>query len=385
MREDSQRRKDRNFYPRPPRGGRRLHAPSFRRCYRISIHALREEGDLRRQHQSLPICDFYPRPPRGGRPSAFLRVVQGVEFLSTPSARRATGSAKMQTSRPYFYPRPPRGGRPYAGTPYHLLVDFYPRPPRGGRPAARAKRNGRKFLSTPSARRATCEKILSGESRNFYPRPPRGGRRLHAPSFRRCYRISIHALREEGDLRRQHPVPSHMRFLSTPSARRATVSVSSGRPGCRISIHALREEGDGFLPKCRQADHISIHALREEGDLCRTPYHLFGRFLSTPSARRATGTGSVLAVAVIISIHALREEGDVQQLTADLPNRFLSTPSARRATSAFPPVVQRVEFLSTPSARRATGFLPLQTVDHISIHALREEGDGKGLPPVYAF
>ena len=135
VREDSQRRKDRNFYPRPPRGGRRLHAPSFRRCYRISIHALREEGDLRRQHP----------------------VPSHMRFLSTPSARRATVSVSSGSSR---------------------VSNFYPRPPRGGRRVS--CQNADKptiFLSTPSARRATlCRHSV----------PP-------------VWSISIHALREEGD------------------------------------------------------------------------------------------------------------------------------------------------------------------------------------------
>ena len=33
----------------------------------ISIHALREEGDLLRARKGLYKGDFYPRPPRGGR------------------------------------------------------------------------------------------------------------------------------------------------------------------------------------------------------------------------------------------------------------------------------------------------------------------------------
>ena len=56
-----------------------------------------------------------------------------------------------------------------------------------------------------------------------------------------------------------------------------------------ISIHALREEGDRWSALSAARKTISIHALREEGD------HFFGRlsgvvrkFLSTPSARRAT-------------------------------------------------------------------------------------------------
>ena len=60
------------FYPRPPRGGRR---------------AERGEG--------LYIEDFYPRPPRGGRRSSKNATDAMREFLSTPSARRAT--AKTET------------------------------------------------------------------------------------------------------------------------------------------------------------------------------------------------------------------------------------------------------------------------------------------------
>ena len=55
----------------------------------ISIHALREEGDIGVLKQSLNLGYFYPRPPRGGR---------------------RTGSRPEPRSE-YFYPRPPRGGR----------------------------------------------------------------------------------------------------------------------------------------------------------------------------------------------------------------------------------------------------------------------------------
>ena len=34
--------------------------------------------------------DFYPRPPRGGRPLFYEAKEMTIEFLSTPSARRAT-------------------------------------------------------------------------------------------------------------------------------------------------------------------------------------------------------------------------------------------------------------------------------------------------------
>ena len=56
-----------DFYPRPPRGGRRLAGRAGHCIVAISIHALRGEGDA-----NTPLCccrldDFYPRPPRGGR------------------------------------------------------------------------------------------------------------------------------------------------------------------------------------------------------------------------------------------------------------------------------------------------------------------------------
>ena len=79
-----------------------------------------------------------------------------------------------------------------------------------------------KFLSTPSARRATSPLyLIRQQPYNFYPRPPRGGRRLYGE-----WRIPEFA------------------FLSTPSARRATAELRPRNGQRQISIHALREEGD---------------------------------------------------------------------------------------------------------------------------------------------
>ena len=83
------------------------------------------------------------------------------------------------------------------------------------------------------------------------------------------------------------------KFLSTPSARRATRSVRGLVFFTWISIHALREEGDPPRAYRGEPEHrIPIHALREEGD---HPYYGYFYvnilFLSTPSARRATVQG----------------------------------------------------------------------------------------------
>ena len=238
----------------------------------ISIHALREEGDLCviRHYFSL------------------------LEFLSTPSARRATSPRRQES----------------------LM----------GRISTHAPRES----GYPSGCRLPAEKHY------FYPPPPLGGRRDRCRNAQAGYRISIHALREEGDVPTSRPKRTARVFLSTPSARRATEwwRVQDGLEA--ISIHALREEGDKagasergcalyFYPRpprggrhkildavCR-VDGISIHALREEGDLTLTALLLFlWIFLSTPSARRATTRRTCRAT------------------TAAL---FLSTPSARRATA----------------------------------------------------
>ena len=57
------------------------------------------------------------------------------------------------------------------------------------------------------------------------------------------------------------------KFLSPPSARRATLPSAWLERPARISIPALREEGDYMLRHYfRDSQFISIPALREEGD-----------------------------------------------------------------------------------------------------------------------
>ena len=257
------------FYPRPPRGGRLFEVILMEAGHGISIHALREEGDGR-QH-----------------------VHSDVLSISIHALREEGDSVGPSTSpsATYFYPRPPRGGRLEMGCGKTLTANFYPRPPRGGRPPRNRCRRRVNRISI-HALREEGDLVLLGEQRVFTS-------------------ISIHALREEGD----HP------------PRRS----SRCKP---ISIHALREEGDGSCPAgCRLSVWISIHALREEGDkFAVNCLQLRGRFLSTPSARRATS----------------------EEQAHNILEVFLSTPSARRATRRPLHNMQREKFLSTPSARRAT-------------------------------
>ena len=191
------------FYPRPPRGGRRQAIPSRSPPIKISIHALREEGDLTQRIFPVSSLNFYPRPPRGGRPGRGQVQYNRPEFLSTPSARRATTSASVSiTIRWYFYPRPPRGGRPPIGSPPAFLCrNFYPRPPRGGRRAWDAGGHDRPQISIHALREEgdLWFPAAAAHTDHFYPRPPRGGRPWASSGTSSCWIISIHALREEGD------------------------------------------------------------------------------------------------------------------------------------------------------------------------------------------
>ena len=64
------------------------------------------------------------------------------------------------------------------------------------------------------------------------------------PEQAQRHEISIHALREEGDTGGTECRHKKCPFLSTPSARRATVAQPMLCAAIKISIHALREEGD---------------------------------------------------------------------------------------------------------------------------------------------
>ena len=88
------------FYPRPPRGGR-LGLPAGDRDGEHFYPRPPRGGRLERSVQVCVDADFYPRPPRGGRLSPWDALLLRFEFLSTPSARRAT--AKTETKSLFSY------------------------------------------------------------------------------------------------------------------------------------------------------------------------------------------------------------------------------------------------------------------------------------------
>ena len=115
-----------------------------------------------------------------------------------------------------------------------------------------------------------------------------------------------------------------------------------------------------------------------QGALDREPE----KFLSTPSARRATLRSVRQDVRNDISIHALREEGDLLwEHFENLMGQFLSTPSARRATTAAFSMTTMSRFLSTPSARRATRRSARGWSACINFYPRPPRGGRRGLPP----
>ena len=192
--------------------------------HRISIHALREEGDRRRERRTTRSRDFYPRPPRGGRPAGGPGSFHGRQI--SIHALREEGDAAvndlLQRHNISIHALREEGD-PFRHRSERVKEDFYPRPPRGGRhQTTLTAEMYRKFLSTPSARRATRAR----------------------PSRENRPEISIHALREEGDPFSAVRFWLQKVFLSTPSARRATLAACAALHADAISIHALREEGD---------------------------------------------------------------------------------------------------------------------------------------------
>ena len=179
----------------------------------ISIHALREEGDLlllQRRFHAVKISIHALREEGDNLTAYALEQVEN------------------------FYPRPPRGGR------------------RGGA-------NADKFMRE-----------------NFYPRPPRGGRPFPVSNSESRAFISIHALREEGDHREKGRKRYMGAFLSTPSARRATAKTERKHPAfvsLYTSLHKLQRDAckpnRKITPLLAQTAGIPVRSVPENYVCCR--------------------------------------------------------------------------------------------------------------------
>ena len=195
------------------------------------------------------MCRFLPAPSvrRAIDFSKHKRKGSSI-FLSTPSARRATGRIDYETHRRNIFLSTPSARRatqqPERMGDRHQIsihalreegdqkghterrrqaISIHALREEGDIPESYTELDGSVFLSTPSARRATYHlQPCFRQWGYFYPRPPRGGRLQNGGECCGRVVISIHALREEGDVEVSGSFPPARIFLSTPSARRAT-------------------------------------------------------------------------------------------------------------------------------------------------------------------
>ena len=148
-----------DFYPRPPRGGRHtksryagntvifLSTPSARRATKSLCDFM------------LKTCYFYPRPPRGGRlPCSVGRRLCRIDFYPRPPRGGRHEQTYVYQVLYDFYPRPPRGGRLEVKNKWDNDVEFLSTPSarRATSGCTGRQRHDYRFLSTPSARRATA-------------------------------------------------------------------------------------------------------------------------------------------------------------------------------------------------------------------------------------
>ena len=164
---------------------------------KVSIHALRVEGDGGCRGADRDRPGFNPRPPRGGRRCAGLQL-SGRDACFNPRPRvggdlaasvlvriatrvsihapawGATGRSAPGCVVPLFQSTPPRGGRPRSIADAICSASvFQSTPPRGGRP------------SDASAERAA--------PMAFQSTPPRGGRHTVDQPRIGIVTVSIHA------------------------------------------------------------------------------------------------------------------------------------------------------------------------------------------------
>ena len=191
---------------------------------------------------------FYPRPPRGGRHGSCCGHGRGTEGISIHALREEGDGLTMQEyySKEISIHALREEGDTFTYDDDNIPYNFYPRPPRGGRQTS-------KWSQTKSV--------------NFYPRPPRGGRPSKLPKTYTEYIFLSTPSARRATMVVNEKVADRTIFLSTPSARRATAG--------RLLRNSDRSN---FYPRPpRGGRRSSINSPKKNR-----------RFLSTPSARRAT-------------------------------------------------------------------------------------------------
>jgi len=258
-------------------------------CF-ISIHSLREKGDMEEMLSTDEFDHFNPLPSWEGRHGLSKWLIIAIIFQSTPFVRRETFRLRFHSRYIlYFNPLPSWEGRQLWSCQANTSTLFQSTP--------FVRRETRAFFSLIAVRLFQSTPFVRRETSNLY------GSKVTC-------KISIHSLREKGDT---GPEPNN--------------------PGHYISIHSLREKGDKIkLTVVRAITHFNPLPSWEgrlerillylilcyfnplpswEGRLWlkTTSQHIKG-FQSTPFVRRETLVIWQCVCRNDISIHSLREKGD---------------------------------------------------------------------------
>ena len=168
-----------HFYPRSPRGERRVAGIWTALPVDISIHAPREGSDLAMQKANLTWKISIHAPREGSDACCWARDISAALFLSTLPARGATlRSAHVQCISLDFYPRSPRGERQgdFIGALY--TPKFLSTLPARGATGCISILYGGVDISIHAPREGSdgIHAVLLSKTKHFYPRSPRGER-----------------------------------------------------------------------------------------------------------------------------------------------------------------------------------------------------------------
>ena len=205
------------------------------------------EGDTGTTRNRRRNWNFNPLPPHGGRLEQSHVKHQYLEFQSTPSAWRETYRGfPIRPPKLYFNPLPPHGGRLIEGDHKKQCIFKFQSTPSAWRETAESIYLDRRetFQSTPSAWRETSiqgwlfhDRGISIHSLRMEGDVPAGHIRIYS-------RISIHSLRMEGDSKTAQESVFHFAYPCTILQKRMQKTTF-----CTRKNGFFRKKGEKFGAK----------------------------------------------------------------------------------------------------------------------------------------
>ena len=171
------------------------------KCYNISIHSLRVEGDNAAAIVALAADNFNPLPPCGGRPRCCLPTAWRHQFQSTPSVWRETPRCNTTHRRKVFQSTPSVWRETLRESLCASVgaISIHSLRVEGDIPVCEIDDPAEPFQSTPSVWRETDPDVQAYLQEQFQSTPSVWRETAQQRLHRSKRRISIHSLRVEGD------------------------------------------------------------------------------------------------------------------------------------------------------------------------------------------